>query len=109
MFNVESPAELLAIDRVAGELTTRARVALRINPDIDPKTDPHISTGLKKSKFGISAERARDEYKLATTLPHIEIVGGQKHICSKLAQVGPYVDAHQRIYILDVQLSCIRV
>src|SRR3989442_891445 len=58
MFNVESSDELRAIDRVAGEMHTKARVALRINPDIDPKTHPYIATGLKKSKFGISAERA---------------------------------------------------
>src|SRR5579885_1834138 len=67
MFNVESSAELRAIDEVAAELGRRARVALRINPDIDPKTHPYISTGLKKSKFGISADRAVEEYKLAAS------------------------------------------
>ena len=75
MFNVESSAELRAIDDVAGEMGRRARVALRINPDIDPKTHPYISTGLKKSKFGISADRALDEYKLAASLQHLEVVG----------------------------------
>ena len=109
MFNVESSAELRAIDRVAGEMRTKARVALRINPDIDPKTHPYISTGLKKSKFGISAERALDEYKLATTLPHIEIVGVHKHIGSQLTQVSPYVDALKRILNLVEQLAGIGV
>jgi diaminopimelate decarboxylase len=100
---------LRAVDRVAGEMHTKARVALRINPDIDPKTHPYISTGLKKSKFGISAERALDEYKLATTLPHIEIVGVHKHIGSQLTQVSPYVDALKRVLNLVEQLTGIGV
>jgi len=109
MFNVESSAELRAIDRVAGEMKTRARVALRINPDIDPKTHPYISTGLKKSKFGISAERALEEFKLATTLKHIEIVGVHKHIGSQLTQVSPFVDALKKILLLVEQLAGIGV
>ncbi len=109
MFNVESSAELVAIDRVAGELHTNARVALRINPDIDPKTHPYISTGLKKSKFGISAERALDEFKLATTLENIEIVGVHKHIGSQLMTVSPYVDALRKILGLVEQLKGIGV
>src|SRR6266849_5671517 len=109
MFNVESSAELQAINEVAASVGTKARVALRINPDIDPKTHPYISTGLKKSKFGISAERALDEYKLATTLPHIEIVGVHKHIGSQLTQISPYVDALKRILSLVEQLAGIGV
>jgi diaminopimelate decarboxylase len=109
MFNVESSAELLAIDRVAGELHTKARVALRINPDIDPKTHPYISTGLKKSKFGISAERALDEFKLATTLKNIEIVGVHKHLGSQLMTVSPYVEALRKILGLVEQLKGIGV
>jgi diaminopimelate decarboxylase len=97
MFNVESSAELHAIDEVAAETGRRARVALRINPDIDPKTHPYISTGLKKSKFGISAERALDEYKLASSLKHIDIVGVHKHIGSQLTDVSPFVDALKKI------------
>ncbi|MER3422008.1 MAG: diaminopimelate decarboxylase, partial [Nitrospiraceae bacterium] len=84
MFNVESSAELRAIDDVAAELRLKARVALRINPDIDPKTHPYISTGLKKSKFGISADRAVEEFKLASSLQHIEVVGVHAHIGSQL-------------------------
>ena len=109
MFNVESSAELRAIDRVAGGMKTRARVALRINPDIDPQTHPYISTGLKKSKFGISAERALEEFKLATTLKHIEIVGVHKHIGSQLTQVSPFVDALKKILLLVEQLAGIGV
>ena len=109
MFNVESSAELRAIDRVAGAMKVKARVALRINPDIDPKTHPYISTGLKKSKFGISAERALEEFKLATTLKHIEIVGVHKHIGSQLTQVSPFVDALRKILLLVEQLTGIGV
>ena len=109
MFNVESSAELLAIDRVAGELHRKARVALRINPDIDPHTHPYISTGLKKSKFGISADRALDEFKLATTLENIEIAGVHKHIGSQLTQVSPYVDALKKILGLVEELKGIGV
>jgi len=84
-------------------------VALRINPDIDPQTHPYISTGLKKSKFGISAERALEEFKLATTLKHIEIVGVHKHIGSQLTQVSPFVDALKKILLLVEQLVGIGV
>jgi diaminopimelate decarboxylase len=97
MFNVESSAELRAIDQVAAEVERKARVALRINPDIDPKTHPYISTGLKKSKFGISAERALDEYKLASSLKHVEVVGVHKHIGSQLTDVSPFVDALRKV------------
>ncbi len=109
MFNVESSEELGVLDRVAAELGTKARVALRINPDIDPKTHPYIATGLRKSKFGISAERALDEFKLATTLPHIEIVGVHKHIGSQLTQVSPFVDALRKILALVEQLKGIGI
>ncbi len=100
MFNVESSAELRTIDQVAGELGRRARVALRINPDIDPKTHPYISTGLKKSKFGIAAERALEEFRLASSLPHIEVVGVHKHIGSQLTQLTPFVDALRKVLVL---------
>ncbi len=105
MLNVESSAELRAIDEVAAEMGRRARVALRINPDIDPKTHPYISTGLKKSKFGISADRALDEYKLATSLRHIEVVGVHKHIGSQLTDVSPFVDALKTILTLVESLK----
>lgn len=97
MFNVESSAELRAIDEVAAEMGRTARVALRINPDIDPKTHPYISTGLKKSKFGISADRALEEFKLASSLKHIEVVGVHKHIGSQLTDITPFVDALKKV------------
>ena len=100
MFNVESSAELKMIDEVAAETGRRARVALRINPDIDPKTHPYISTGLKKSKFGISADRALEEYQLASSLRHVEVVGVHKHIGSQLTDVTPFVDALKKVLTL---------
>ncbi len=97
MFNVESSAELYTIDEVAASMGRKARVALRINPDIDPKTHPYISTGLKKSKFGISADRALDEFKLASSLKHVEVVGVHKHIGSQLTDVTPFVEALKKV------------
>jgi diaminopimelate decarboxylase len=97
MFNVESSPELRALDEVAAEVGRKARVALRVNPDIDPKTHPYISTGLKKSKFGFSADRVLDEYKLASSLPHIDVVGVHAHIGSQLTEVAPFVDALKKV------------
>jgi diaminopimelate decarboxylase len=93
MFNVESPGELQQINEVAGAMGLHARVALRINPDIDPQTHPYISTGLKKSKFGIGEDRALEEFDTAGKLPHIEVVGVHSHIGSQLTRVTPFVDA----------------
>ena len=100
MFNVESSAELHAINEVAASMGHKARVALRINPDIDPKTHPYISTGLKKSKFGIAAERALEEFKLASSLAHIEVVGVHKHIGSQLTEITPFVEALKKVLVL---------
>jgi len=105
MFNVESPAELHAINEVAAGLGRKARVALRINPDIDPKTHPYISTGLKKSKFGIAADRAVQEFKLASSLSHIEVVGVHKHIGSQLTDVTPFVEALKKVLKLVESLK----
>lgn len=100
MFNVESPAELHAINEVAASVGKKARVALRINPDIDPKTHPYISTGLKKSKFGIAAERATEEFALASSLSHIEVVGVHAHIGSQLTEVAPFIEALKKVVAL---------
>jgi diaminopimelate decarboxylase len=100
MFNVESPAELHAINEVASAVGKKARVALRINPDIDPKTHPYISTGLKKSKFGIAADRAMEEFALASSLSHIEVVGVHAHIGSQLTEVAPFIEALKKVVTL---------
>ena len=104
MFNVESSAELLALDEAAAEVGRRARIALRINPDIDPKTHPYISTGLKKSKFGISADQALKEFELAASLRHIEVVGVHKHIGSQLTDVAPFAEALKKMLALVEEL-----
>lgn len=100
MFNVESPAELHAINQVAVEVGRKARIALRINPDIDPKTHPYISTGLKKSKFGIAAERAVEDFVLAASMSHIEVVGVHAHIGSQLTDVTPFTAALKKVVSL---------
>ena len=105
MLNVESPGELDAINSVAGQLGAKARVALRVNPDVDPKTHPYISTGLKKSKFGIDIQRSLEDYRRARSLPHIEVVGVDCHIGSQLTTVPPFVDALERIHDLVVRLQ----
>jgi diaminopimelate decarboxylase len=97
MFNVESPAELRLLDRVAQELGARAPVALRINPDVDPHTHPYIATGLKTSKFGIPIAGALEEYQAAQRLPGIEVVGVHMHIGSQLTKTAPLADAAGRI------------
>jgi len=100
MFNVESSAEIHAINDVAASMGKKARVALRINPDIDPKTHPYISTGLKKSKFGIASDRALEEFKLASSLGHIEVVGVHAHIGSQLTEVTPFVESLKKVIAL---------
>jgi len=96
-FNVESEAELERLDRVAGEIGTRARISLRVNPDVDARTHPYISTGLKENKFGISMERAPEAYARAADLAHLEVVGVDCHIGSQLTDVTPFVDALERV------------
>jgi diaminopimelate decarboxylase len=105
MFNVESSEELQAINEVAASVGTKARVALRINPDIDPKTHPYISTGLKKSKFGIGADRALEEFRTASALSHIDVVGVHKHIGSQLTDVTPFVEALKKVLALVQSLK----
>lgn len=96
-FNVESQAELLLLNQIAGELNTQAPIALRINPDIDAQTHPYISTGLKENKFGIEVDAALAIYTQAANLPHIKIQGIGCHIGSQLTQMTPFVDALKRI------------
>ncbi len=105
MFNVESSPEIHALNDVAASLGKKARVALRINPDIDPKTHPYISTGLKKSKFGIAADRAVEEFTLASSLGHIEVVGVHAHIGSQLTEVTPFVESLKKVITLVDQLK----
>jgi len=97
MFNVESSQELQAINEVAGRMGKRAPVAIRVNPDIDPKTHPYISTGLKQNKFGIDILRAPMAYRLASQLPNLEVVGIDCHIGSQLVEVDPIMEALRKL------------
>ncbi|MDR2852125.1 MAG: diaminopimelate decarboxylase [Burkholderiaceae bacterium] len=96
-FNVESEAELEVLDAVARQTGRRAPVSLRINPDVDPKTHPYISTGLKGNKFGIAHERALAAYQHAARLPGLEIIGIDCHIGSQITAAAPYLDALDRM------------
>jgi diaminopimelate decarboxylase len=93
MFNIESLEELELIDIRAGCLKKRAPVAIRVNPNVDPKTHPYISTGLKKNKFGIDSETAIEGYKAARKLKNVEIIGIDCHIGSQITEVQPFKDA----------------
>jgi len=100
MFNMESLDELKLINQRAGRLKKKAPVAIRVNPDVDPKTHPYISTGLKKNKFGINIEAAIEGYQLAGSLEHVEVVGIDCHIGSQITEAGPFEDALQSIKAL---------
>lgn len=104
-FNVESIAELHRINAVAGEMGKKAPISLRVNPDVDAHTHPYISTGLKENKFGVSVDVARDVYRLAKSLPNVEIVGMDCHIGSQLTELQPFLDATDRLIILMEQLK----
>ena len=97
MFNVESLQELYTINEVAGRIGKKAPIAIRVNPDIDPKTHPYISTGLKKNKFGIDILRAPMAYQAASKLPNLQVVGIDCHIGSQLVEVEPVVEALKKL------------
>ncbi|MGL4925819.1 MAG: diaminopimelate decarboxylase [Plesiomonas shigelloides] len=99
-FNVESEAELQRLNQIAGERGCRAPVSLRVNPDVDAKTHPYISTGLKENKFGISHQDARRIYRIARDLPHLQVVGIDCHIGSQLTELAPFLDALDRLLLL---------
>ncbi|MDD7569742.1 MAG: diaminopimelate decarboxylase [[Actinobacillus] rossii] len=104
-FNVESIPELYRINDVAGRMGKIAPISLRVNPDVDAKTHPYISTGLKENKFGVSVEQAREVYRLASTLPNVKITGMDCHIGSQLTELQPFLDATDRLIILMEQLK----
>ncbi len=100
LFNVESRQEIFELNAIAKRLGTRARIALRVNPDIDPQTHPYISTGLKENKFGIDIGDAPQEYETAAGLGHLEIAGVSCHIGSQLTKLSPFVDTLKRLKAL---------
>jgi diaminopimelate decarboxylase len=96
-FNLESAAELDVLNRVAGELGRVAPVSVRVNPDVDAKTHPYISTGLRQNKFGLAVDEALRVYQRAMQLEHVKVVGLDCHIGSQLTQLSPFIDALQRL------------
>ena len=103
--NVESEAELARVDQIALGLGRRAPIALRVNPDIDPKTHPYISTGLRENKFGVAHGEVERLYQRAAGLKGIEIVGIGCHIGSLLTEAGPFVAVAERLAVLVERLQ----
>jgi diaminopimelate decarboxylase len=105
VFNIESPAELVRLDGVAGRVGRRARIAVRVNPDVDAHTHPYISTGLDENKFGVPMADAPDLYRVAAGLPNIEVTGVACHIGSQLTSLAPFADAMARVMVLVERLA----
>ncbi len=105
MFNIESPEELDVINQRAGMLGKKAPISIRVNPDVDPKTHPYISTGMKKNKFGIDIEGSMAQYLKAKNMTSVEIAGIDCHIGSQLTEISPFKDAASRLKILVGKLQ----
>jgi diaminopimelate decarboxylase len=105
MFNVESPQEIAELNGLAGKLGKKAHIAIRVNPDIDPRTHPYISTGLRENKFGIDIGAALEEYTIAASLKNLVVAGVSCHIGSQVTQVSPFVEALRKLKGLIRQLE----
>jgi len=104
-FNVESEPELDTLNRLAGEMGRIAPISLRVNPDVDARTHPYISTGLKENKFGIDIAAAEAVYRRAAAMQHVEVLGVDCHIGSQLCEMAPFVDALERLLALIDRLA----
>ena len=104
-FNIETASELEQLKTVAGHCGKTARISVRVNPDVDARTHPYISTGLRENKFGIEMDSAVKVYQRAAELPHIEVVGVDCHIGSQLTEISPFIDALRRLLQLIDKLS----
>jgi diaminopimelate decarboxylase len=104
-FNVESASELERINRVAGELKKVAPISFRVNPNVDAKTHPYISTGLKDNKFGVAYEDALPLYRKAQTMPHVKIKGIDYHIGSTVTDIAPFAEAFEKVLALVDKLE----
>lgn len=104
-FNIESASELSRLNKVAGDMGKIAPVSLRVNPDVDAKTHPYISTGLKNNKFGVAFEDAIAVYKEAATMANIAIHGVDCHIGSQITEIAPFIDALDRVLKLVDELE----
>jgi diaminopimelate decarboxylase len=109
LLNVESPEELKLVNEIAGQMKRKAPISIRVNPDIDPKTHPYISTGLKKNKFGINIQQSLEEYRLAQTLPHLQVIGVDCHIGSQLLETQPFLEAIQKLKGLIAHLRSLKI
>ncbi|NDV27964.1 diaminopimelate decarboxylase [Desulfovibrio sp. JC010] len=105
MFNVESVGEMHRINEVAESMNKTARISFRINPDVDPKTHPYISTGMKKNKFGLDMETAKDAYKTAKELPNVSPIGMDCHIGSQLTTIEPFLEALDKLLAFRDELG----
>jgi len=110
-FNVESEAELEVLNAVALEMGRQAPISIRVNPNVDPKTHPYISTGLKGNKFGIAHERTVQTYRRAADMAGLRVLGIDCHIGSQITQEAPYMDAMDRMLDLvqDIEAAGIRI
>jgi diaminopimelate decarboxylase len=106
MFNVESEDELHLLDHRAQALGKKARIALRVNPDVDPRTHPYISTGLKTNKFGIDVDKSLSIYETARKMKGVDPVGVACHIGSQLTELTPFLDTVERLRDLIGRLRC---
>jgi len=104
-FNVESIPELDRLNAVAARIGKTAPVSLRVNPDVDAKTHPYISTGLKSNKFGVAFDDARATYRAAAAMSHLDVVGIDCHIGSQITEVAPYLDAVDKLLELVEQIE----
>ena len=104
-FNVESAAELARLNEVAGSMGKKAAISLRVNPDVDAKTHPYISTGLKQNKFGVAYTDAIDLYRKARAMPNLKITGMDCHIGSQLTETSPFIAAVEKVLLLVDELA----
>jgi len=105
-FNLESVAELEMVERVAAASGRRARISVRVNPDVDPKTHPYIATGLRSNKFGVAYGDTLPLYRRAASMRHVEVVGIDCHIGSRIGDIAPYLEAADRLLdLVDVLAS----
>lgn len=109
MINVESPQELAVVNERAGCMDCKAPISFRVNPDVDPKTHPYISTGLAKNKFGMDVETALECYRQARDLPHVDVRGVDCHIGSQITEAQPFHDALLRLLNLIEQIRAIGI
>jgi diaminopimelate decarboxylase len=104
-FNVESASELRHLAAAASRLRRRAPVSIRVNPDVDPRTHPYISTGLRQSKFGVPFDAARTLYREAARMPDLDLMGIDMHIGSQITELSPYIDAARKVLALVDELA----